>query len=105
MNFGNELKTKSVKHAPVVHWDTESDQLYTLIMVDPDAPSRNAPEFRSFRHWVVTNIPGSDVAKGNEISEYYKPKPPKRTGLHRYVFLIYKQTNGRIESKGQISEE
>ena len=30
---------------------------YTLVMVDPDAPSRADPIYRGFRHWVVsTNI-------------------------------------------------
>lgn len=26
---------------------------YTLVMTDPDAPSRADPKFRQFRHWVV----------------------------------------------------
>ena len=26
---------------------------YTLAMLDPDAPSRAEPQYRSFRHWVV----------------------------------------------------
>ena len=30
---------------------------YTLVMLDPDAPYRDNPEFRSFRHWVVSTIP------------------------------------------------
>ena len=27
---------------------------YTLVMLDPDAPSRENSQFRSFRHWVVS---------------------------------------------------
>ena len=26
---------------------------YTLVMTDPDAPSRQTPKFREWRHWVV----------------------------------------------------
>jgi hypothetical protein len=26
---------------------------YTLVMADPDAPSRTEPKYRQFRHWVV----------------------------------------------------
>lgn len=30
---------------------------YTLVMTDPDAPSRADPKFKQFRHWVVLNKP------------------------------------------------
>mmetsp|Transcript_24009 Transcript_24009/g.33660 ORF Transcript_24009/g.33660 Transcript_24009/m.33660 type:complete len:119 (+) Transcript_24009:216-572(+) len=43
------------------------------------------------RHWVVVNIPGSDVSKGDVASSYVGAGPPKGTGHHRYVFLLYKQ--------------
>lgn len=42
------------------------------------------------------NIPGNDVAKGQTLSEYVGSGPPKGTGLHRYVMLVYKQP-GRIQ--------
>lgn len=71
-------------------------------MVDPDAPSRAEPKLRSFKHWAVINIPGSDIAKGDEISQYIGSGAPINTGLHRYVFLVYKQTNGKITYEGPI---
>lgn len=37
------------------------------------------------------NIPGNDVEKGETLSEYVGSGPPEGTGLHRYVFLVYKQ--------------
>lgn len=67
-------------------------------MVDPDAPSRAKPRFRSWKHWVVINIPGANVAKGRIIARYLRPAPPKKTGSHRYVFLVYKQANGKIRN-------
>lgn len=60
-------------------------------LVDPDAPSRKNPKFREWHHWLVVNIPGNDISKGEELSAYIGSGPPKDTGLHRYVFLIYKQ--------------
>lgn len=42
---------------------------------------------------MVGNIPGSDVSKGEVLSQYIGSGPPKDTGLHRYVFLLYKQPN------------
>ena len=50
--------------APTVTFDTpsNSDEKYTLMMVDPDAPSPQRPTIRSFLHWLVTNIPGEFCA-------------------------------------------
>ncbi len=62
------------------------------------------------RHWIVANIPGGDVHKGEEISKYAGAGPPKGSGLnlefpnlmivglHRYVFLLFEQ-KGKIEVK------
>lgn len=103
VNFGNMLTTKSVNSVPNVEWDANSNELYTLIMVDPDAP-HDIQALRCFRHWVVINISGSDIATGDTITTYRKPTPPPRTGRHRYVFLVYKQANGKIENKGPIQD-
>lgn len=37
------------------------------------------------------NIPGNFVEKGETIVEYLQPFPPKGTGYHRHVFVLYKQ--------------
>lgn len=36
-----------------------ANDLWALLMLDPDAPSPDAPEFRNVLHWMVVNIPGS----------------------------------------------
>lgn len=41
---------------------------------------------------MVGNIPGNDISKGEVLSDYVGSGPPPETGLHRYVFLIYKQS-------------
>lgn len=89
-----------MKDVPTVEWEAVPNQLYTLLLVDPDAPSRRDPKSRSFKHWAVINILGSDVSSGDEITAYIGAGPPKDTGFHRYVFLVYKQ-NGRIEYEGE----
>ncbi|KAF5286221.1 hypothetical protein FQR65_LT02233 [Abscondita terminalis] len=88
---GNELTPTQVKDIPTVKWTADPNSFYTLCMTDPDAPSRNKPEFREWHHWLVGNIPGGDISKGETLSEYVGSGPPPGTGLHRYVFLIYKQ--------------
>ncbi|XP_053203920.1 protein D2-like isoform X2 [Panonychus citri] len=92
VKFGNELTPTLVKDVPtLVNWPSEEGALYTLCMTDPDAPSRQNPKYREWHHWLVVNIPNNEVGKGKIISEYVGSGPPKGTGLHRYVFLVYKQ--------------
>lgn len=40
---------------------------------------------------MVGNIPGGNIDAGETLSAYVGAGPPQGTGLHRYVFLIYKQ--------------
>lgn len=92
---GNELTPTQVKDIPSVKWTADANSFYTLCMTDPDAPSRTKPDFREWHHWLVGNIPGDNIAEGETLSEYVGSGPPKGTGLHRYVFLLYKQ-DGKI---------
>uniref|UniRef100_A0A1W7RAP7 Protein D3 n=1 Tax=Hadrurus spadix TaxID=141984 RepID=A0A1W7RAP7_9SCOR len=92
VNLGNELTPTQVKDPPThISYPTEDGAFYTLCMTDPDAPSRQNPKYREWHHWLVVNIPGTDISKGETLSEYVGSGPPKGTGLHRYVFLVYKQ--------------
>ena len=38
------------------------------------------------------NIIGNDISSGETIVDYMRPYPPKGTGYHRYVYVLYKQT-------------
>ncbi|XP_066290079.1 zonadhesin-like isoform X3 [Branchiostoma lanceolatum] len=96
VDFGNELTPTQVKFPPQVTWPVDDGSLYTLVMTDPDAPSRANPRFREFHHWLVGNIPGNDIQNGETLSQYLGSAPPRRRGLHRYVFLVYEQP-GRLE--------
>lgn len=91
---GNTLTPTQVQDVPHVKWSTAGDaagQLYTLVLTDPDAPSRAEPTYREWHHWLVGNIPGTDVRAGETLSAYVGSGPPYGTGLHRYVFLVYRQ--------------
>jgi phosphatidylethanolamine-binding protein len=89
--LGNELTPTLVKDVPTVEWTADAGSYYTLVMTDPDAPSRAEPKFREWHHWIVANIPGNDVGEGETLSAYIGSGPPQGTGLHRYVILVYKQ--------------
>lgn len=89
--MGKELTPTQVKDPPIVKWAAKESQYYTLAMVDPDAPSRENPKFREWHHWLVGNIQGGDMKKSEVLSDYIGSGPPKGTGLHRYIILVYKQ--------------
>jgi len=92
---GIVLTPTQVQKEPSVKWDADPNAFYTVVMNDPDAQSRKDPKFREWHHWCVVNIPGSNVAGGEVLSEYVGSGPPKGTGLHRYVFVVYKQPAGK----------
>lgn len=102
-DLGKELTPTQVKDQPEVTWTADDDGLYTLLMVDPDAPSRETPTYREILHWLVINIPGNKLSEGQTIAEYIGSGPPEGTGLHRYIFLVFKQA-GKISTDKFISK-
>ncbi|XP_060524137.1 phosphatidylethanolamine-binding protein homolog F40A3.3-like [Cylas formicarius] len=90
VNLGNELTPTQVKDVPSVSWKADPNAYYTLIFTDPDNRHRDVP-YQEWHHWLVVNIPGNSVAKGEVLSAYIGSGPPQGTGVHRYVFLVYKQ--------------
>ncbi|XP_021975706.1 protein MOTHER of FT and TFL1 isoform X2 [Helianthus annuus] len=61
----SELRLATAQIAPRVVIGGNQDELYTLIMVDPDAPNPNEPSSREVVLWIVTNIPGgTSTAEG-----------------------------------------
>ncbi|TPX69618.1 hypothetical protein SpCBS45565_g02330 [Spizellomyces sp. 'palustris'] len=89
--LGKELSSAACLSAPAASWPADENAFYTLIMVDPDAPTREKPTQGEIRHWVVANIPGCNLDKGEDLTEFMEPQPETGTGLHRYVFLLYRQ--------------
>lgn len=89
--MGNELTPVQVKDVPTLTYKADEGSLYTLLMTDPDAPSKENKMWGEARHWLVVNIPGNDISKGQTVIEYVGSGPPKDTGLHRYIFFIFRQ--------------
>ena len=79
----------------VVITDASPSDLFTLFVVDPDAPDPSNPTRAQILHALITNIPGGDVPRGTVVTPYRGPAPP--SGVHRYTFLLYKQPGNRIE--------
>ncbi len=81
MSFGNVLKPNDTRITPKLSWQigNNSNVLYTIVMADPDAPSRANPTRREVRHWLVVNVNRSLIG-GDALTNYNGPAPPVNTG-------------------------
>ncbi|KAJ4336325.1 hypothetical protein N0V87_005476 [Didymella glomerata] len=87
---------------------------FTLLLIDPDAPTPDDPKFAYWRHWVVTSIPTSsssgsnssavqgDVKDGKTVTPYLAPGPKDESGPHRYLFLLFKEPAGFVVKKEDV---
>jgi len=94
---GMSLTPHQAANCPTIN-HKPCDKLMTMIMVDPDAPSRSDPKMAEWRHWVMVNCTGADMKSGKTLSSYNGPTPPAGTGPHRYVLCMFSQT-GPIDCK------
>jgi len=80
---GQQMNKHITQRMPHIYFP-ETNEYYTLIMWDPDAPHP------SYLHWLVCNIHNSSNILKNTIVSYLPPAPP--SGTHRYFFGIFKHT-------------
>lgn len=53
----------------------------------------------------MVNVPGSDLSQGDTLADYIGSGPPEGSGLHRYVFLLYKQPGKlNVDTEKRISK-
>ncbi|XP_059639544.1 protein MOTHER of FT and TFL1-like [Cornus florida] len=98
VNNGCNIKPSMAVNPPRITISGRIDQLFTLVMTDPDAPSPSEPSMREWVHWIVTDIPGcTSPTQGKEILPYMAPCPP--VGIHRFVLVLFRQKSriGLIE--------
>ncbi|CAL9085621.1 unnamed protein product [Musa textilis] len=88
---GREFKPSQVANQPKVEvGGHDLRTFYTLVMVDPDAPSPSNPTLREYLHWLVTDIPATTGSNfGHETMCYESPRPS--SGIHRLVFVLFRQ--------------
>ncbi|XP_047308869.1 CEN-like protein 2 [Impatiens glandulifera] len=93
VNNGHELYPSQLSSKPRVEiHDGDLRTFFTLVMTDPDVPGPSDPYLREHLHWIVTDIPGTtDSSFGKEMVQYEMPRPI--IGIHRFVFVIFKQNS------------
>nr|XP_018915326.1 PREDICTED: uncharacterized protein LOC109042844 isoform X3 [Bemisia tabaci] len=72
VDCGNELTFKDVKNAPTfVDWFLHDEyEVYTLMLLGPDSPTRENPSNRCYKHWLVANIPEERIYAAEEFASY-----------------------------------
>ncbi|XP_042910255.1 protein D2-like [Parasteatoda tepidariorum] len=103
ISCGEETPKPLTVNSPMLSFEAEDNSLNTLIMIDPDIPNPENPTLANFRHWVIVNIPGNRVQDGDVISEYVNPMPPKGSNPHRYILLVYRQSE--LESSEMLQDK
>ncbi len=71
---------------PKIKFTRQPNEKYTVIMIDPDAPSRTNPIYKYWLHYLIIN--------NDQIAvPFNPPAPPKNSGKHRYIFYLLRQKN------------
>ncbi|KAL4768428.1 phosphatidylethanolamine-binding protein [Aspergillus nidulans var. acristatus] len=112
VSLGNLFRVSEVKSAPTVSFVKEEQapesQLYTLFLVDPDAPTPEDPKFAYWRHWVVSGLTASqgiNAESAKTLTEYLGPGPKDDSRPHRYLFLLFREPEGLALSKEDVGGE
>jgi phosphatidylethanolamine-binding protein (PEBP) family uncharacterized protein len=87
------IKVTETKSEPLVNLNLDPNYYYTLILYDPDAVGG------TYIHWLKVNITNNDINTGNIIISYKGPSPPPKTGIHHYIFELYKQNRENNSEK------
>lgn len=114
VSFGNQLTKSATQDMPkfqaaltqpffsATTAPITDDSVFTLILTDPDAPSRTDKKWSEYCHFIATNLKVNARSPANTenfkviddsvldvLVDYQGPAPPKGTGLHRYVWLLF----------------
>ena len=71
------MPLNEVEKEPKVIWKADKNTYYTIMMTDADS-SPNDPFQREFLHWLVLNVPGTDISKGEIKAPYIPPAAGQR---------------------------
>jgi large subunit ribosomal protein L35 len=72
------------KQTPKFEFSENAGKFYTILMVDPDAPSPTNPIYKYWLHMLIINT-------NQIIVPYNPPDPPGNSGKHRYYICLYEQ--------------
>ena len=107
---GQRLSESTTAHPPTINLPSAATlSLYTVVLIDPDAPSASSPSMAHWLHYLNSDVPGGllhhydfSALQPMPSATYAPPTPPPSTGPHRYVALVYKQSTELATNGGQM---
>ncbi|KAF2756590.1 PEBP-like protein [Pseudovirgaria hyperparasitica] len=98
---GKFFRASECKIEPTItiQTDTELESAsYTLLLIDPDAPTPDDPKFAYWRHWILTGLSpskgGATTESKSAVTPYLAPGPKDDSRPHRYLFLLFREPRG-----------
>lgn len=91
INYDDTLTKSNTSIKPTIKYKSLNSKYYTIIMIDPDAPSHENPIYKYYLHWLIVNTKDT-------IVDYVGSNPPKDSGNHRYYTCVFEQKD-KINTK------
>lgn len=79
-----DIDMAQVQMQPKIKFNIPANKYYTVLMVDPDAPSATNPTNKHWLHWMVIN-------NNETVIDFQPSSPPKNSGKHRYYIYLLEQ--------------
>ncbi|GME89981.1 unnamed protein product [[Candida] boidinii] len=109
VELGTVLSSNVTSKPPaleIVEFKEVENELYTVLIVDPDTPHLAVDGYSTTLHWGLKDVPLSNLdytidAKklmkhpDSEFVEYLAPTPEKNTGKHRLAVWVFRQKDSQ----------
>ncbi|XP_065217164.1 phosphatidylethanolamine-binding protein homolog F40A3.3-like [Planococcus citri] len=98
---GTLLTRDEVIDQPKIKYCGRAENHHTVVMARPVIPEDGDPsKYEEFDHWIVGNVPGSKIHKGDIILPYNIP-PKNNDELYPYVIAVFEQP-GKLNFVNEI---
>lgn len=87
----NYIELCKVQSEPSIRFNHEDGVYYTIMMLDPDAPSAINHIYRHVLHMLTINININHKNIINQLVPFMPSDPPLNSGPHRYYICLFKQ--------------
>ncbi|KAJ1953647.1 Phosphatidylethanolamine-binding protein 1 [Linderina pennispora] len=91
ISTGEILTPAGTAKEPIVVYEADPSKFYTLAFIDAGDSTIPNRSNDLTRNWLVVNIPGSDIAKGNSTGTPYMGTKNPDCGMTRYVYALAEQ--------------
>ncbi|KAJ1851233.1 Phosphatidylethanolamine-binding protein 1, partial [Coemansia sp. RSA 638] len=86
------LSINDTQEEPIIEFDAPPGSMFTVAIVDIDSLSNSRHGYRSYRHFLMSNLGLYDDYRGEKLMVYCAPQPSFASGAHRIAVFVLKQT-------------